>query len=86
MILDQFRLKKDGHSIRRTTECFDMYLIFQHGGFIGDLCCGPICLRFHIVYFVPVNFLFLSFTVVNEIHLFICLAVAQLLKETKYLH
>ena len=28
MILDQFRLKKYGHSIRRTTECFDMYLIF----------------------------------------------------------
>ena len=28
MILDQFRLKKCRHSIRRTTECFDMYLIF----------------------------------------------------------
>ena len=28
MILDQFRLKKYGRSIRRTTECFDMYLIF----------------------------------------------------------
>ena len=28
MILDQFRLKKCRHSIRKTTECFDMYLIF----------------------------------------------------------
>ena len=28
MILDQFRLKKYGRSIRRTTERFDVYLIF----------------------------------------------------------
>ena len=28
MIRDHFRLKKYGYSIRRTTECFDMYLIF----------------------------------------------------------
>ena len=38
--------------------------------------------------FCSINFLFLSLTVVNEMfdHLIICLAVAQLLKETKYLH
>ena len=53
MILDQFRLKKYGHS----TERFDMYFL-QHGEFISDLCCGPICLRFYIVYFVRLTFCF----------------------------